>query len=232
MDRRIAGKAKRKRRILDAARERIVDGGVESLAMRGLAEGAQVSVRTLYNLFGNKDDILDALVAELLAELDQILDGLVLDDPIARCKAIIRVSMDRLIDEQVVYRPVLRAQSRRMNAFSEADRRSLETIQSVLEEAVRRRMLTRHVQAANLAHQIYAAHQQNILLWAHGVRDDEQARAAAIHSCSLFLLAAGTPKTRNEILAELPAMEKSLTRALARPVHSRDADVLRLAEKS
>ena len=231
MDRRLAGKAKRKRRILDAARQRIVDGGVEALAMRGLAENSQVSVRTLYNLFGNKDDILDALVAELLAELDQILDGLVLDDPIARCKAIIRVSMDRLIDEQVVYRPVLRAQSRRMNAYREADRRSLETIQGVLEEAVRRRLLTQHVQPANLAHQIYAAHQHNILLWAHGVRDDEQARAAAIHSCSLLLLAAGTPRTRNTILEELPAIERALTRALGHSIHSKDAAVLHLAEK-
>jgi len=217
MDRRLLGKVKRKRRILDAARARIVNGGVSSLAMRGLAEDAQVSVRTLYNLFGNKDDILDALVAELLAELDLTINGLVLDDPIARCKAIVQVSIDRLIEEQVVYRPVLRAQSRRMEAFREGDERSLAAFRKALEEAVRGRVLTQHVSPETLSHQMYAAHQHNILLWAHGVLDDRQARAAAIHSCALLLMAAGTAKTRNEILSELPDMEKDLTRALASP---------------
>jgi len=214
MVQRNAGKAKRKRRILDSARRLIVEGGVDALAMRQLAEGAQVSVRTLYNLFGNKDDILDALVAELLHELDRTIEGLVLGDPVERCKAIVRVSIDRLIQDQVVYRPVLRAQSRRLRSYGEADRQSLATIRIALEEAAQRRMIAAQFSPTNLADQLYSGLQHVILLWAHGVLDDSQARAKATHSCALIFLAAGTPKTRATVLEELPALEDELSAVL------------------
>lgn len=210
MDRRDAGKAKRRRQILDAARVRIVEGGVDALVMRVLAIDAEVSVRTLYNLFGNKDDILDALVSELIRKLDTTLAGLVLEDPIARCRAIISVSSDRLIADQKVFRPILQTQVRSMRTYSESDRQSLASIQLAIEEAVSRRLISRQFSSQLLAQQIYSAHQHVILLWAHGILSDREFRLRAIHACALNLLAAGTPRTRTLLLAELPGMESEL----------------------
>lgn len=214
MDRRDAGKRKRRRRILDAARTRIVAGGVDALAMRGLAADAEVSVRTLYNLFGNKDDILQALVSELIHELDATLADLVHDDPIARCRAIISFSTDRLIAEQVVFRPILQAQARSMQGYSDNDRESLATIRTAIEEAARRRLISRHFSPELLAQQIYSTHQHVILLWAHGILTDLQFRARAVHACTLNFLAAGTPRTRKALLDEIPKLELQLVEAL------------------
>ena len=50
--------------ILDAAREIIVEQGMDGLAMRSLAERADYSPSTLYRYFKDKDDILDALAKQ------------------------------------------------------------------------------------------------------------------------------------------------------------------------
>ena len=57
-------------RILDTAARLVVDDGVDRLSTRGIAEGAQVPVASLYQYFADKDDILLALVERDIAEMD------------------------------------------------------------------------------------------------------------------------------------------------------------------
>ena len=64
MNTRETNKAIRRRRILDAARQILADGGYGDLTTRGLAEAAGVTVPTIYNLLGGKDEVLATLIAE------------------------------------------------------------------------------------------------------------------------------------------------------------------------
>ncbi len=57
-------KSERRARILAAARRHVARHGYDGLTMRDLAQAARVSVPTLYNLFGGKDAILTAALAE------------------------------------------------------------------------------------------------------------------------------------------------------------------------
>jgi AcrR family transcriptional regulator len=57
-------------RILDAAAQRVVTEGVDAVTTRGVAELAEVPVATLYQYFGDKDEILLALVERDVAEMD------------------------------------------------------------------------------------------------------------------------------------------------------------------
>jgi AcrR family transcriptional regulator len=59
-----SNKHKRRQRILDAARQILIAGGYDGLTTRGLAEAAGVTVPTIYNLIGGKDDVLSALIAD------------------------------------------------------------------------------------------------------------------------------------------------------------------------
>ena len=59
----------RREAILKCARESLSKHGYEGLTMRGLAEEVGVATSTLYNLYGNKDDLLLAAVDDLLVEL-------------------------------------------------------------------------------------------------------------------------------------------------------------------
>lgn len=64
MSRVAAQMAERRERILDAAREIIAEQGFEALTVRELAQAAGVTVPTIYNLVGSKDQVLIAAVAE------------------------------------------------------------------------------------------------------------------------------------------------------------------------
>jgi AcrR family transcriptional regulator len=61
----------RQRRILDVARREIAALGYDAITMQGLANASEVSVKTLYNLYGSKDELLLAAVENLLEQLRQ-----------------------------------------------------------------------------------------------------------------------------------------------------------------
>lgn len=58
-----------RRKILASARHLLLVGGLDALSMRALAEHAQVSSRTPYNLFGSKTDVLMGLLDEPLHQM-------------------------------------------------------------------------------------------------------------------------------------------------------------------
>lgn len=57
-------------RILDAAAGLVVSEGVDALTTRSVARAAEVPVASLYQYFGDKDEILLALVERDIAEMD------------------------------------------------------------------------------------------------------------------------------------------------------------------
>ena len=59
----------RKRRILEVARQLIAKHGYDGVTMRDLAEKSLVSVPTLYNLFGGKNELLLGAVESYFADL-------------------------------------------------------------------------------------------------------------------------------------------------------------------
>ncbi|MEP5763009.1 MAG: TetR/AcrR family transcriptional regulator [Halieaceae bacterium] len=61
----------RQRRILATARREITELGYAALTMQQLAQASSVSTKTLYNLYGSKDELLLAAVADLLGNLEQ-----------------------------------------------------------------------------------------------------------------------------------------------------------------
>lgn len=59
----------RRQRILEAARKLIADRGYDGVTMRELADASLVSVPTLYNLFGGKNELLFAAVERYFRDL-------------------------------------------------------------------------------------------------------------------------------------------------------------------
>jgi AcrR family transcriptional regulator len=60
----------RQRRILEVARHEISTAGYDAITMQALALAAGVSNKTLYNLYGTKDQLLLAAVSDLLGNLE------------------------------------------------------------------------------------------------------------------------------------------------------------------
>lgn len=59
----------RRERILEAVRDRLSSHGYDGLSMRDLADSANVSPTTLYNLFGGKDALVLAALRDLLGQI-------------------------------------------------------------------------------------------------------------------------------------------------------------------
>jgi AcrR family transcriptional regulator len=54
----------RRARILASARTLIASGGIESVKIRALSELSDLSIQTIYNLVGNREDVIEAAVVE------------------------------------------------------------------------------------------------------------------------------------------------------------------------
>ena len=55
----------RRQRILEAARDQITAVGYDALTMKHLAQAGGVSIKTLYSLYGSKDELMLTAVAGL-----------------------------------------------------------------------------------------------------------------------------------------------------------------------
>lgn len=64
-------KAKRRKAILKAAKKNILKHGIEGMSMDQVARSAELNKATLYLYFNSKDDLIDAIVYEGLAELEK-----------------------------------------------------------------------------------------------------------------------------------------------------------------
>ena len=58
------------RQILDATEELIGERGIDAATTRAIAERAGVAVPSLYRFFADRDEILDALLEHMVADLD------------------------------------------------------------------------------------------------------------------------------------------------------------------
>jgi AcrR family transcriptional regulator len=59
------------RQILDAAEQIVGTQGVDAATTRAIAERAGVAIPSLYRFFADRDEILDALLEHMIADLDQ-----------------------------------------------------------------------------------------------------------------------------------------------------------------
>ncbi|MEM9086485.1 MAG: TetR/AcrR family transcriptional regulator [Pseudomonadota bacterium] len=97
----------RRRRIFDAARAIIAQQGLESLTTRGLAQAAGLTVPTLYNLVGGKDEILTQLVTR---NVEEIWERLAFDrraTPLDMADAIIDEAYEVVRAERAFHRAIL-----------------------------------------------------------------------------------------------------------------------------
>ena len=209
-------RARSSRRVLEAARALVEAEGLESLSMRRLAAEADVSVRTLYNLFGDKDGLVAALVQQSFAAMDTVVEDTSPEDPVERIWCAVQAAVEascryvpRAVTAAVLADPALHTRLSR-------SWHGLDITVSAIEEATRKRMLRPDVPAPRLAAQAGAVLSQRFREWAAGELDERQLTATALHAFDLVLLAVATPRTRERLLVHLADLEPSLPRERSR----------------
>jgi AcrR family transcriptional regulator len=105
LSRREAGKADRRRRIIDAAREMIRETGNAGLSMRALALRAGVSLATPYNLFGSKRAVVVAVLQDVRA-FEERFSILSASDPVDRIFRAIDLHVEFYLADPDFYKTV------------------------------------------------------------------------------------------------------------------------------
>jgi len=173
------GKARRRNRILDAAIELLRAGTGEALTVERIAERAEVSQATVFNLVGTRNHIWEALAARAL---DQTLDPRHLsgDDasrpPLQRAREVVEHVTNGISADAAVYRTLLANWSQSGRAL---EHDPAESVLECLREAVDAGDISPAVDVRRLTAVFGAGLNGLAHQWAAGVIDDEGLRQRA-----------------------------------------------------
>jgi len=107
-----ANKVRRRQDILNIARDLIASKGFEAFTISELATRSKVSIPTVHNLFGKKQDIILELCDELVTRIDQVLAQPDLIDPIDSAEAFVDKLLALYREDQAFYRAAFMAAER------------------------------------------------------------------------------------------------------------------------
>ncbi len=187
---------RRKRRILEAATKLISDGGIEACTMRALARKARLDVTTLYNYYGSKEEILEALRRSGARKLERRIGSLEETEPIDRVRAIVDLMIGVRESPARLARPINLPGPRRRPGSGPIEGVARTHLENELRRAAAGGDLVPSVDLEQLALVILGHAVVWLPLWARRVINAEETAARVGYLVSLCLLAAATEASR------------------------------------
>ena len=194
---------RRKRRILEAATKLISNGGIEACTMRELARRARLDVTTLYNYYGSKEEILEALRRSGARKLERRIGQLEETEPLDRIRAIVDLMLGVRESPRALARPINQPGPRRRPGNGPIEGVARAHLDEELREAVADGDLLPSVDIEQLALVMLGHAHLWLPLWARRVVNAEETAARVGYLVSLCLLAAATDAARPRLEREL-----------------------------
>jgi AcrR family transcriptional regulator len=211
-DTRSANMARRRERILDAARDILSHRGIDGFNVRDLADAAGVTVPTIYNLIGKKTQILELLTFDMLERFKQEFGEREYPDALARIEGSVIGPTSLYGNDEDRYRAALLAAEEldRLGAGDwprNAVSAGAEQIQIDACVAVRDEGLTLGaIDPERLGEQIYRGSR---ILWREWVSREisiDEFRDKALLGVYIGLAADATPEFHTELIAKISAL--------------------------
>ncbi len=205
----------RRQQILQAARVLLSRGGLGALSMRKLAEEASLSVNTLYNLWGTREEILKALTLDARDRMEASLPkNASPDDPLDYCRSLVQHNVRGMCRQSELFRPMILAWLEGEIAGHPAPvehmAHSIGILSQVIRMARKRGFLDTALKSEQVAWQIQHGAQFAQLQWALGRIDDAHFEARALYGLNLAFLGLVKEERRPEIQAKLKGLERKL----------------------
>ncbi len=200
------GKAERRLRVVETATSILAAGGVEALSMRVLSVESGVSLPTIYNLIGGRDDVLGAVLDQLGAVFDAEV-ATSTTDALERCFEI----TDRLLDTMTTHATLARSiiaeglTSLLGESGSSPFQRYGIALLTALVEASETGDLVEEAEPILIVDQMVSLTAVRIFRWATGnaSSDGEQLHAAVTHGIGLILAGAASLDARERVLTQV-----------------------------
>lgn len=208
-------KADRRARIFDEARALISAEGFEGLSLRKLAARAGLTVPTIYNLIGGKDEILIELAGDMIGVIEAALRAVDEARPLERAEAVVLASTDEIARAPEFHRAALLAigfLDRHAMAHADWDRlgrRAARMQEEVALAARRQGLLEGRISAELLGLQIFRIYQGAQRDWALRRISLEQFRDIALAGVYLNLAADASEAFRTVLVEKIGGLERA-----------------------
>lgn len=216
LGRREAGKAERRRRIIQAARDLIRETGNPGLSMRALAAKAGVSLATPYNLFGSKRAIVLAVLDDVREYQDRFAH-LRSSDPLERMFAALDLAIEFYVDDPQFYKTLWAAVSDASDDVRSEiyNQQRNEFWRGLVFDAADTGVIATHVDVELLFRALDRSFGAAILEWVVGELPSDQLAATIRHSYALILSGAATAAWRGPLEARLRESQAQILSAAA-----------------
>ena len=214
--RREANVASRRQRILESARTLLAESGQDGLSMRKLAREADLSVTTLYNLVGSREDILRALIQDSAGRFSSPVTVPVSSgDSLARTVEAFDSVLRYFVDDAAVLKPLIVANfaTGYLDELSKEEHGSYlkpakDMVRECLLDAINEGRIRDVFSPEFLEAQFYIGLEVALDRWAFGFLDDEEFREKSLCGAYLTLLAVASPEDRPRLESELRRLER------------------------
>jgi AcrR family transcriptional regulator len=224
----------RRERILAAARALIRRSGGTAFSMKALAEAAEVSLATPYNLFGSKGGVLYALLNDSLDRVDDAIHGSTSKEPMERVLEVAGLAASVYANDASFYRPLMQflLGVRDLSHRPRFLQRSVALWDRTVQAASRHGVLAPSTDGGLLARQLMINFAGVLELWIHEELDDQGLRDQILYGSTLLLLGSARPAARARLVRRLETVGRGLPRTLAIPAESSRAQRPRRKQKA
>jgi AcrR family transcriptional regulator len=202
----------RRRRILEAAAQLIRASGGAGLSMRTLAERAEVSLATPYNLFGSKSGVLTALQFSTLEKLEEAMEELGARDPIEQVLEVALRGARIYTGDPSFWLPLMQAHWLARGTIDESPLhpRIVALWHRSLASGVRAGRLIPEANPEFVARLLVVCFYGVLVLWIQGNLDGDGFRTHVMYGFVLTLLGVATPAARPRLMKRLQELEREM----------------------
>ena len=200
---RLANKERRKARILSEARNLIAEEGFDALTISELAARSEVTIPTVHNLLGKKNDIVLAVFRGLVDNIDAVLAEPDLIDPVLVSEVLIDKIISLYGSDEVFYRAAFLG-GERLGLFEHelsdgVFAKSIRVAERLCRRALAQDYLCGRIDTALLAQQLFGAQRLPRQDWVSGYIDLDTYRQRALVGMLLTFAADATPALHQRI---------------------------------
>lgn len=210
-----SAKESRRARIIREAHRMIGRDGFDGLSLRKLAAAAGVTVPTIYNLIGSKEQILVELFRAWIAEIETALDQIEADQPLEIAEAIITEAIALIREDEVFFRAAHLAMNRLTEArdvgitFQQLGEKASNMQTQAVRAAQEQGLLRGNIPAETLGWHIYLTYSEASRFWMHEFSDLDAFQNAALTGVYLHFLSDAEEAFRSELLKRLKRVQPS-----------------------
>lgn len=170
---------RRRQMILEGAIAIIAKEGLDALSMRILSTKVGLSVTTLYNLYGDRDSIVKAVLYRVLDEMGKaISEDEPAVDPVEECLRVMKCITDYFIKRRVIITHIARGVSARTGPFTgdhvDTKARSMKLLAPSFAKVIETGPLKGRLATETLTSIVFTNLESEAEEWADGLLSDKQ----------------------------------------------------------